>query len=153
MAVNLGLEDVVVAPSSICDVNGKTGQLIYRGYDIKDLVEHSTFEEVVYLLWHEDLPNKAQLSELNSQLGSSRALPTQVTDFIKGVPKAAPPMDVLRTAVSMLGLYDPDGRDNSLDASRRKAMRLTAQIPTIVATIHRLREGKELVAPDPSLSQ
>jgi citrate synthase len=153
MAVNLGLEDVVVAPSSICDVNGRTGQLIYRGYDIKDLVEHTTFEEVVYLLWHEDLPNRAQLDELKSQLGQSRALPAPVIDAIRRMPLTASPMDLLRTVVSLLGLYDPDGRDNSVEASTRKAVRLTAQIPTIVAVIHRLREGKDLVDPDPSLSQ
>jgi citrate synthase len=152
-AVNLGLEDVVVAPSSICDVNGKTGQLIYRGYDIHDLVAHTTFEEVVYLLWNDDLPNQAQLDELRSQLGKNRALPPAVVDVMKGLPTAAAPMDVLRTVVSLLGLYDPDGRDNSVEATKRKAVRLTAQIPTIVATFHRIREGKQIVPPDPSLSQ
>src|SRR3954454_15912900 len=151
MAVNLGLEDVVVAPSSICDVNGKTGQLIYRGYDIKDLVEHSSFEEVIYLLWHEDLPNRAQLDELKQQLGASRVLPGPVTDIIKSLPRESTPMDVLRSAVSLLGHYDPEMRTHPVKAPRRKGMRLTAQIPTIVATIHRFREGKEIVAPDPSL--
>lgn len=153
VAVNLGLEDVVVAPSSICDVNGKTGQLIYRGYDIHDLVAHTTYEEVVYLLWGEDLPNRAQLDELNSQFRANRALPPAVIDMLKAVPTTAAPMDVLRTAVSLLGVYDPDGRDNSLEATRRKAVRLTAQIPTIVATFHRLREGKAIVPPDPSLGK
>jgi citrate synthase len=143
---------VVVAPSSICDVNGKTGQLIYRGYDIHDLVANTTFEEVIYLLWHEDLPTQAQLVELEKQLRANRKLPSQVVDFLKSVPPKAPPMDMLRTAVSLLGLYDPDGRDNSLEASRRKAMRLTAQIATIVATFHRIREKKEIVPPDPSLN-
>src|SRR5688572_9164948 len=114
-AINLGLEDVVVAPSSICDVNGRTGQLIYRGYDIRDLVQHTTFEEVVYLLWDEDLPNRAQLDELNAQLRGSRALPSAVLEFMKGLPTGAPPMDVLRTTVSLLGLYDPEGRDNSIE--------------------------------------
>ena len=151
-AANLGLEDVVVGPSSVCDVNGKTGQLIYRGYDIHDLVEHTTFEEVVYLLWHEDLPTRDQLRNLNSELQGNRSLPQGVTDLLKSVPRGAPPMDVLRTAVSLLGLYDPEGRDNSIEATRRKAVRLTAQIPTVVATFHRIREGKEIVSPDPSLS-
>jgi citrate synthase len=150
-AVNLGLEDVVVGPSSICDVNGKTGQLIYRGYDIKDLVANTTFEEVIYLLWHEDLPNQAQLVELDKQLRANRKLPSQVVNFLKSVPPRASSMDVLRTAVSLAGIYDPDGRDNSLEASRRKAMRLTAQIATIVATYHRIRENQEIVAPDPAL--
>jgi citrate synthase len=151
-AVNLGLEDVVVGPSSICDVNGKTGQLIYRGYDIHDLVANTTFEEVIYLLWHDDLPNQAQLVELDKQLRANRKLPSEVVEFLKSVPSKASPMDMLRTAVSLLGLYDPDGRDNSLEASRRKALRLTAQIATIVATYHRIREKKEIVPPDPSLS-
>jgi citrate synthase len=150
-AANLGLEDVVTGPSSICDVNGKTGQLIYRGYDIHDLVKHTTFEEVVYLLWNEDLPNRQQLQELDGQLKANGALPQGVTDLIKSVPQGSPPMDVLRTAVSLLGLYDPDGRDNSIDATRRKAVRLQAQIPTIVATYHRVREKKDIIAPDSSL--
>ena len=151
-AANLGLEDVVVAPSSICDVNGKTGQLIYRGYDIHDLVEQSSFEEVVYLLWNEDLPNRQQLQQLDSELKANQQIPAGVVDVIRSVPQGSPPMDVLRTAVSLLGLYDPDGRDNSIEATRRKAVRLQAQIPTIVATYHRLREKKDLVPPDPSLS-
>jgi citrate synthase len=151
-AANLGLEDVVVGPSSVCDVNGKTGQLIYRGYDIRDLVEHTSFEEVVYLLWHEDLPTRSQLEELTRELQGNRSLPQPVSDLVKGVPKGAPPMDVLRTAVSMLGIYDPDGRDNSIEATQRKAVRLTAQIPTIIATLHRSREGQPVVDPDPSLT-
>src|SRR3954452_10185026 len=104
MAAAAGLEDVVVGPSSICDVNGITGQLIYRGYDIHDLSQNTTFEEVVYLLWNEDLPNQAQLDELNGQLRNNRALPPQVTDLIKSLPKTANPLDVLRTAVSLLGI-------------------------------------------------
>lgn len=152
MAAAAGLEDVVVGPSSVCDVNGRTGQLIYRGYDIKDLVAQTTFEEVVYLLWHGELPNRAQLDELNSQLNANRPLPQGVIVTMKAYPSGSPPMDVLRTTVSLLGLYDPEGRDNSLEATRRKALRLTAQIPTIVGTYHRIREGKAIVAPDPSLS-
>src|SRR5712692_9907156 len=151
-ATDMGLEDVVVSTSSICDVNGKAGQLIYRGYDIKDLVAHTTFEEVIYLLWHEDLPNRKQLDELNAALKAARALPPQVVSLLKELPKTAAPMDLLRTAVSMLGLYDPDGRDNSAEVTRRKAIRLTAQIPSIVAAWHRIREGKELIAPDSNLS-
>jgi citrate synthase len=151
MAAAAGLEDVVVGPSSICDVNGKTGQLIYRGYDIHDLSQNTTFEEVVYLLWHEDLPTRAQLDELNQQLRAARTAPAQVLDFLRTLPKTANPMDVLRSAVSLLGIYDPDGRDNSIESARRKAIRLTAQIPTVVAAWHRIREGQELVAPDNSL--
>src|SRR2546429_9632962 len=97
-AANLGLEDVVTGPSSICDVNGRTGQLIYRGYDIHDLVQHTTFEEVVYLLWNEDLPNRQQLQQLDSDLKANAKLPPGVIDLIKSVPQGSPPMDVLRTA-------------------------------------------------------
>ncbi len=151
-AVDMGLEDVVVSTSTICDVNGKTGQLIYRGYDIHDLVAQATFEEVVYLLWHEDLPSRSQLDELNRQLRANRSLPSPAVDVMKAIPKTAAPMDVLRTVVSFLGLYDPDGRDNSIEATKRKALRLTAQFPTVVATFYRLRQSKEIVPPDPSLS-
>src|SRR5688500_18716790 len=152
-AAAAGLEDVVTGPSEITDVNGKTGQLIYRGYDIHDLSQNTTFEEVVYLLWNEDLPTRAQLDELNQQLRSARTVPNEVLDFLRTLPKQANPMDVLRTAVSLLGIYDPDGRDNSIEAARRKAVRLTAQIPTVVAAWHRIREGQELVAPDNNLGQ
>jgi citrate synthase len=152
-AADMGLEDVVVSTSSICDVNGKTGQLIYRGYDIRDLAAQTTFEEVVYLLWHEDLPTRDQLTQLNTEIRANRTLPEGVVQLLKSVPKGAPPMDVLRTAVSLLGLYDPDKRDNSISATTRKAVRLTAQIPTIVAAYQRIREGKEPVSPDPALSQ
>jgi citrate synthase len=105
----------------------------------------------VYLLWNDDLPNRAQLDELNSQLRNNRALPPQVIDLLKSLPKSANGMDTLRTAVSLLGIYDPDGRDSSLESTRRKAIRLTSQIPTVVAHLHRIREGKEIVPPDPSL--
>ena len=151
-AVNLGLEDVVVAPSSVCDVNGKTGQLIYRGYDIHDLVAHTTFEEVIYLLWNDDLPNKPQLAKLDSDLKANRKLPAPVLDLLKSIPEGAVPMDVLRTAVSLLGIYDPERRDTSVDAARRKAMRLTAQMATITAAYHRIRERKPIVEPDSNLN-
>ncbi|MBI4212774.1 MAG: citrate synthase [Chloroflexi bacterium] len=152
VAPNLGLEDVIVGTSSICDVNGKTGQLIYRGYDIHDLAAHTTFEEIVYLLWHDDLPRRSELEGLDRELKAARALPAPVVSFIEQLPKTASPMDVLRTTVSLLGIYDPDGRDNSVASTRRKAVRLTAQIPTIMATFHRSREGKGIIPPDPSLS-
>jgi citrate synthase len=151
-AVNLGLEDVVVAPSSICDVNGKTGQLIYRGYDIHDLVANTTFEEVIYLLWNDDLPSKAQLAEFDLQLKGNRKVPAPVLDLLKSIPDGAVPMDVLRTAVSLLGIHDPERRDTSIDAARRKAMRLTAQMPAIVAAYHRIREKKPVVEPDSNLN-
>ncbi len=151
VAPNLGLEDVVVGTSTICDVNGKTGQLIYRGYDIHELVGYTTFEEVVHLLWHEDLPTQAQLSDIDAQLKAARPLPVAVLDLMRQFPKGANSMDVLRTVVSYLGILDPEGRDSSLESTRRKAIRLTAQIPTVVGAWGRIREGKEPVAPDASL--
>jgi citrate synthase len=152
VAPNMGLEDVVVSTSSICDVNGTTGQLIYRGYDIHDLVAETSFEEVVYLLWNGELPNRAQLEEFDSQLRAARPLPPAVIGIMKELPKSAPPMDVLRTSVSLLGLYDPEERDESEAAIQRKAIRLTAQMPGVVAAWHRIRDGKDIVPPDRSLN-
>jgi citrate synthase len=142
-----GLEDIVAASSSICDVNGKEGRLIYQGYDIHDLAEHSTFEEVVFLLWFGRLPNKSELDNLGKELRTNRALPADVVKAMKGFPKKANPMEVLRTTVSMLSMYDADDEDNSREANIRKATRLTAQLPTIVAYWDNIRNGKEPIAP------
>jgi citrate synthase len=147
-----GLEGIVAAESRICFVDGVKGRLIYQGYDIHDLVEHARFEEVAYLLWHGDLPTRAQLDALNTDLVAARALPEPVMQLLRGFPRDVLPMDALRTATSALGIYDPDSRDNSQAANLRKAVRLTAQTATMVAAIGRLREGKDPVAPDPSLS-
>jgi citrate synthase len=145
------LEGVVVTDSRICFVDGIEGRLLYQGYDIHDLAGGASFEEVTYLLWHGDLPTRPQLDALNRDLTGARALPEPVVSLLRSVPKDALPMDVLRTAVSTLGLYDPDAKDNSFDASVRKSVRLTAQVATIVAAIGRLRAGKAPVAPDPKL--
>ncbi|SRR5579884_663103 len=143
-----GLEDVVAATSSICFLDGKQGRLLYRGYDIHDLVEHASFEEVVYALWHGDLPTRAQLDQLNASLAEVREIPEPVIKLLQDFPKNATPMETLRTAVSALSAYDPDGfRDNSIPANLRKAERLTAQIPTITAYIKRIRAGEPLVHP------
>src|SRR5712692_9485769 len=143
-----GLEDVVAATSSICFLDGKQGRLLYGGYDIHDLVEHASFEEVVYLLWHGELPNRSQLDQLNAGLITNREIPEPVVKLLESLPKTATPMEVLRTAVSALSAYDPDGfRDNSIPANVRKAERLTAQIPTISAYIKRLRANEPLVHP------
>src|SRR4030081_3266456 len=128
-----GLRDVVAATSAICNVNGSEGKLSYFGYDIADLAEHSSFEEVIYLLWHGELPTRAQLDELTSQLIADRPLPASVMDALKRFPKDARPMSALRTAVSALGMYDPEAEDQSMEANYRKASRLMAQVPTIVA--------------------
>ena len=147
-----GLEGIVAAESRICFVDGIEGRLIYQGYDIHDLAAHASFEEVAYLLWHGDLPTRAQLDALQKDLIASRPLPEPVLNLLRGFPRDVLPMDALRTAVSALGIYDPDSRDNSPAANLRKSVRLTAQTATIVAAIGRCREGKDPVAPDPSLS-
>ncbi len=142
-----GLEEVIAASSAICELNGKEGKLSYFGVNIHDLAAHSSFEETVYLLWHGKLPTKAQLHELDTRLRASRALPEPVLSLMRAFPKTATPMEVLRTVVSALSMYDPDTGDNSQDANVRKATRLTAQFPTIVAAAERLRNGQEPVAP------
>ncbi len=147
-----GLEDVVAGESEICFVDGKEGRLVYHGYDIHDLVAHNaSFEETAYLLWHGVLPTRSELEALDRELRSQRALPSQTLSLIETAPTNAHPMAVLRTAISDLGLYDPDGEEMSLEANQRKAVRLTAQMATAVAAIGRVREGKKPVAPDPSL--
>lgn len=145
-----GLDGIAAAESRICFVDGIEGRLIYRGYDIHDLVAHAGFEEVAYLLWHGDLPTRAQLDALNRDLIAARTLPGPVMDLLRGFPRDVLPMDALRTATSALGIYDPESRDNSRAANLRKSVRLTAQTATIVAAIGRCREGKDPVAPDPS---
>jgi citrate synthase len=153
-----GLQDVIAGHTAICHVFGgdkdknEPGRLIYRGYDIKDLAEHATFEEVIYLLWHEDLPTRDQLKELEQQLQQSRSLPAPVIDHLRRFPKDATPMDVIRSTVSILGLYDPEGATDTPEANRNKALRLTAQMPTIVTTWHRLRQGKEPIEPKAGLN-
>ncbi len=142
-----GLEGVVAASSSICKVNGTEGRLIYQGYDIHDLAEHSTFEEVVYLLWFGRLPVKSELETLRKELGANRALPPDVIDMMKKFPKDSVPMEVLRSVTSMLSMYDPDANDNGREANIRKATRLTAQLPTIVAYWDCVRSGREVVTP------
>ena len=147
-----GLEDVIAGESSICDVDGVNGKLIYRGYDIHDLAENTTFEEVIYLLWNGSLPTEEQLSALKSALSANRTIPAGALALLKQFPRTAPPMDALRTAASLLSLYDPDEGDESIDANKRKALRVTAQMGTLVGTLDRLRKGEEPVTPQPGLS-
>jgi citrate synthase len=151
-AAKAGLEGVVAVQSSICFIDGQAGRLVYRGYDIADLVEHSTFEEVCHLLWEGELPNRAQLNRLREELGRSGGLPPHVVTLLQALPRQTQPMDALRTAVSALAATDQDLESNETDADRRKAIRLTAQLPTIVTTFHRIRNGQQPVAPDPSLT-
>jgi citrate synthase len=146
-----GLEGVVATSSNICYIDGDEGILSYQGFDIHTLADNATFEEVIYLLWHGTLPKRAELDQLTAALVKFRPVADEVVAFLKSVPKA-PPMDVLRTAVSMLSLYDPLVNDNSIEASIEKAQHLMAQTATIVTTFHRLRSGEQVIAGDPKLS-
>jgi len=155
-AVATGLRGVVAASSSIGDVNGEKGELIYQGVNIHDLATKSTFEEVVFLLWNGRLPKRAELDELRKNLAASYELPWEIVELIKGmterVPKTADPMDRLRTVISGLAMFDEESRDLSREASIRVATRLTARFPTIVAAIDRARNGKEIIQPKADLN-
>jgi citrate synthase len=148
-----GLEDVVVSTSEICFIDGREGRLLYRGYDVDDLVQHSSFEEVVYLLWHGTLPNRKELEAHVKALSSTatRKLHPKLVAILRQLPRKTTPMEVLRTGMSAMSAFDPDGDDNSREASMRKVMRLTAQMPTLVAAWERLRRGKAPIAPNPRL--
>jgi citrate synthase len=143
-----GLEDVVATSSAICWLDGDRGVLAYCGYDIHDLADSATFEEVCYLLWHRRLPTRAELGDLQSQLAAARALPEPVIRLMRSLPPVDG-MDALRTLTSVLGHYDRDAQDSSPQAQYRKAVRLTAQIGTIVATWGRLQNGGGPIDPDP----
>ena len=151
-----GLEDVVVAESSICYIDGKRGQLVYRGYDIDQLVENSTFEEVSYLLWNGCLPNQAELEELHGDLAAAQALPETLVETLRQLTRTVPAgvsvMRIMEIATATLGIFDPQGDDISDAANRAKAVRLTAQLPIVTTTWNRLRQGLEPVAPKPGKS-
>ena len=146
-----GLEGIVAGESEICYIDGYEGVLSYRGFNIHTLAEHATFEEVVYLLWHGTLPTAAQLAEVKRSISSSGTVAPEVIAFLRSNTNALP-MDLLRTAVSMLSLYDPQAREMTPDANSAKATRLMAQTATLVAGFDRLRNGQELLQTDPSLS-
>ena len=147
-----GLEGIVATNSRICWIDGDAGVLAYRGIDIHELASKSTFEETTYLLWNGKLPNKAELSDFSKKLAAARKLPPQILDLLKSFPKAATPMEVLRTAVSALSFYDPNEKAVDHDSNIRKSFDLTAQIAMLVAAFDRIRKGRDLVAPDQSLS-
>ena len=146
-----GLEGVVVGQSRLSWIDGANGELIYGGYDIDDLARNTTFEEVCYLLWNGSLPTQQQLDELHGQLAAQRRLRPEVLEMIRAFPKDADPMAVLRTVTSALGMYDPDSDDNSEPELRRKAILLTAQLPTVTAAYDRVRRGLEPVEPKDEL--
>src|SRR5580692_1126457 len=150
--IGKGLEGIVAANSGICWIDGDAGILSYRGIDIHELAEHSTFEETTCLLWNGLLPNAPALRESQSQLALARSLDQRIIEMLKSFPKAATPMEVLRTTVSALSFYDADEKDNCHDANVRKAYRLTAQIAMVVAIYDRIRKGLDIVPPDRSLS-
>ena len=149
--IHRGLSGVYFDRSDSCFIDGEVGKLLYRGYDIHDLAEKSTFEEVIYLLLFGKLPTRAELEAFDKQLRADRELPTDILEIIDKV-KAGHPMDVLRTAVSALSAYDPETLDNSIEATIRKGLRLTAQAPTIVAAHNMIRNGKTPVKPNPELN-
>ena len=144
--IHRGLKGVYFDRSRVCYIDGRAGELRYRGYSIHDLAQSSTFEETCYLLFHGELPNRAQLEAITSELKAARTLPPAVLQVIEHV-KAAHPMDVLRTAVSALSAFDPDVADNSQAAMLRKGLRLTSQVPMIVAAHEHIRHGRQPVAP------
>lgn len=145
-----GLEDTVATSSAICYLDGDRGVLAYCGYDIHDLARHATFEEVCYLLWHRRLPTRAELGDLQSQLVAARPLPEPILRLMRMLPQGHA-MDLLRTLTSALGHYDSDANDNSSQANYRKAVRLTAQISSLVATLGRTKNGGGPIDPDPVL--
>jgi citrate synthase len=147
-----GLEGIIATKSSICWIDGAAGVLAYRGIDIHELAERSDFEETTYLLWYGRLPTKQELAQFQKDLAAVRTLNSHIYDFLRMVPHEANPMEVLRTAVSLLSLYDPDEKDSSHDANVRKAYRITSQIAMIVAVFDRIRKGRPIVDPDPALS-
>ena len=148
--IHRGLKGVYFDRSPATYIDGQAGELRYYGYSIHDLAAHSTFEETAYLLLHAELPDQAELAEFDRSLKAERQLPEPIFDIIKSI-CTAHPMDVLRTAVSALAAFDPDTADNSAEATIRKGIRLSSQVPIIVAAHHRLRQGKALIAPDQTL--
>jgi citrate synthase len=145
-----GLEGVIAAETSISYVDGVHGHLIYQGYDIHEIAEHMTFSEVVLLLWTGKLPTREERDGFSHEIVADMRLPSQVVDMLKLTPPHSHPMAVLRTAVSMLANFDPDAELNTPDANWRKARRLLAQIPTIIADLHRVRLGLPLLSADPN---
>jgi len=152
--IKAGLEDAVVSTSEICFIDGQKGRLLYRGFDVDDLAAQSTFEETVYLLWYGHLPTRKELDTLTKALSATanRKLPPKLIEMLRLFPRKTTPMEILRTGVSALSAFDPDADDNSREATLRKSIRLTAQMPTLVAAWERIRRGKPLMTPNPKLN-
>ena len=142
-----GLEGVVAAETKLCDLDGAHGRLAYRGYDIDDLARHATFEEVCHLLWYGELPSKGQLGRFTDALVAARAIPDQLVEAFRVMPKETDPNRPLQAAVAMLGMFDPDTNDNSHAANVRKSIRLTSQMATAICAHHRVRTGQAPIPP------
>jgi len=147
-----GLEGVVAAETQLCDLDGKNGRLAYRGYDIDDLARKATFEEVAYLLWMGELPNRSQLDPFMAELAAARPIPGELVKAYALMPRQTDPMRVLQASVAILGMHDPDTTDNSHAANLRKALRLTSQFATAICAHHRVRSGHEPVPPSKDLT-
>jgi citrate synthase len=152
--IKAGLEDAVVSTSEICFIDGQKGRLLYRGFDVDDLAARSNFEEVTFLLWHGHLPSRKELDAHAKALSATanRRLPPKVVNMLRLFPKSTTPMEILRTGVSALSAFDPDAADSSREATLRKTVRLTAQMPTLVAAWERIRRGRTPVPPNPRLN-
>jgi citrate synthase len=141
------LKDVIAAPTAICTIDGLAGKLIYRGYSIEDLAANTTFDEVVYLLWNGELPNRRQLDTFEKQLADNRSAEPVIIEHLRMIPRGAHPLAALRSGVSLLAHSDPDSESMDPAKTRAKAVRLMGQVPTIVTARARLREGQEPIAP------
>lgn len=150
---DIGLRGIPVADTNICLIDGIQGKLFFRGYNIHDLADHSTYEEVAYLLLYGNLPKTSQLKEFSSRLVSERELPKEIIAYLQKIPKMSAPMDVLQSTVALLAGFDPELFDESKEANCRSATRLVAKIPTIVATWGRIRKNLPQKIPDKNLSK
>lgn len=151
-AAGKGLEGVVASQTSLSFIDGLEGVLVYRGYNIHELAPHASFPEGVFLLWNGRLPTRPELDAFEAGLAGRRALDPRTLEGLRSLPEDTVPMSALRTGISLEGMHDPDAEDNSAEANRRKAERLLARTPTLIAAIHRIRQGREPLEPDPSLS-
>ena len=149
---DIGLRGIPVADTNICLIDGVNGELSYRGYDIHDLAEYSTYEEVAYLLLNGDLPDPSQLERFRSTLASGRELPQLVVEYLQKIPKTSAAMDVLQSTIALLAGFDPELLDESKESNQRKAARLIAKVPTVVAAWDRARQNQTPIAPDKKLS-
>lgn len=147
-----GLEGIIAGRSAISEIDPKTEHLTYRGYDIHDLADHSTYEEIAYLLLKGGLPKKNELEAFSKELNQNREIPRALLDIFRNFPKTTHSMDMLRTSVSLLGLFDEEAADNSHDANLRKAIRLVAKFPAVIAASYRIFKGQRAISPNPNFS-